>query len=134
MTRSRISTYSFTKLIVDDLEKMASFYSEVYDLDRIEKIHSEIGPDAIDEVLLGVGDQAIEASLILLRFVDKPRPRNGEVILGFMTDDLPALLDRVRAAGGGVHAGIVEHPEMKLRVAFATDPEGHLAEIVEMGG
>jgi hypothetical protein len=31
-----------------------------------------------------------------------------------------------------VHAPIREIPEMKLRVAFATDPEGHLAELVQM--
>jgi predicted enzyme related to lactoylglutathione lyase len=71
-------------------------------------------------------------SLILLEFADRPRPPNGEVILGFTTDDLPALLDRIRAAGGGVHVAIRELPEMKLRVAFATDPEGHLAELVQM--
>ena len=27
---------------------------------------------------------------------------------------------------------IKEMPELKLRVAFATDPEGHLAELVQM--
>jgi predicted enzyme related to lactoylglutathione lyase len=54
------------------------------------------------------------------------------VILGFTTDDLPALLELVRAAGGGVHAPIKDMPELKIRVAFATDPEGHLAELVQL--
>jgi len=54
-----------------------------------------------------------------------------EVILGFTTNDLPRLLDRVRAAGGGVHTDIRDLPDMKVHVAFATDPEGHLIEIVE---
>ena len=52
MTEQEKSSFAFTKLIVQDLEKM-------------------------------------------------PQPPAGEVILGFTTDDLPALLDRVRAAGGG---------------------------------
>jgi predicted enzyme related to lactoylglutathione lyase len=42
------------------------------------------------------------------------------------------LLDRVRAAGGAVQSPIKEMPELQLRVAFATDPEGHLAELVQM--
>jgi lactoylglutathione lyase len=54
-----------------------------------------------------------------------------DLILGFTTRDLPALLDRVRAAGGGVHSDIRAYPDLNIRVAFATDPEGHLIEIVE---
>jgi predicted enzyme related to lactoylglutathione lyase len=54
------------------------------------------------------------------------------VILGFTTDDLPALLERVRAAGGAVHTPMREMPELNLRVAFAADPEGHLAELVQI--
>jgi len=132
MTEPRPSTFSFTKLVVDDLEKMAAFYTQVYDLKQITRVRDQIGSEAIDEIILGTGSEMSPGSLILLRFVDRPRPQNGEVLLGFTTGDLPALLERIRAAGGGVHAGIKEVPEMKLRVAFATDPEGHLAELVEM--
>ena len=38
-------------------------------------------------------------------------------------------LDRI-TAGGGVYCDI-RNSDMKVRVAFATDPEGHLIEIVE---
>ncbi len=125
-------TFSFTKLVVADLEKMAAFYSAVYGLEQIMRVQDHIGPDAIDEIMLGTGKEMSPGSLVLLHFVDKPAPRNGEVILGFTTDDLPALLERVRAAGGSVHAEIRDMPELNLRVAFATDPEGHLAELVQM--
>lgn len=128
------TTFSFTKLVVDDLEQMAAFYTRVYDLEQVRRVRDQICEEAIDEIILGFGGEMAPGSLILLRFVDRPPPRNGEVLLGFTTGDLPALLDRVVAAGGRIHAAIKEIPEMKLRVAFATDPEGHLAELVQMLG
>ena len=127
----RLSTFTFTKLVVDDLEKMAAFYGEVYELQQITRVNDAIGDEQIDEIILGTAGAPSPGALILLKYVDRPRPRNGEVILGFTTNDLPALLDRVRAAGGGVHADIRDFPDMKIRVAFATDPEGHLIELVE---
>ena len=126
------SSYAFTKLVVDDLEKMAAFYSQVYGLREVARVQERIAGAAIDEILLGVGPEMSPGSLVLLNFVDAPPPRNGEVILGFTTDDLPALLERVRGAGGGVHAEIRQMLEMKIQVAFATDPEGHLAELVQV--
>ena len=126
------SSYAFTKLVVDDLEKMAAFYSQVYGLREIARVQERIAGAAIDEIMLGAGAEMSPGSLVLLKFVDEPPPRNGEVILGFTTDDLPALLERVRGAGGGVHDAIRQMPEMKIQVAFATDPEGHLAELVQV--
>ena len=126
------SSYAFTKLVVHDLEKMAAFYSQVYGLREVARVQEQIAGDAIDEIMLGVGAEMSPGSLVLLKFVHEPPPRNGEVILGFTTDDLPALLERVRAAGGGVHAPIRSMPEMKIQIAFATDPEGHLAELVQV--
>jgi predicted enzyme related to lactoylglutathione lyase len=128
----RSTAFSFTKLVVDDLEKMADFYTEVFGLAAVHRVRAEIGGEPIEEILFGAGGELAPGSLVLLKFVGRPRPRPGEVLLGFTTDDLPALLDRVVAAGGAVHEGIREMPEMKLRVAFATDPEGHLAELVQM--
>jgi predicted enzyme related to lactoylglutathione lyase len=125
-----LSTFSFTKLVVDDLEKMAAFYTHVFELQQVARMSDAIVADRIDEIILGA-EAVAPGNLILLKYVDKPRPVCGELILGFTTRDLPALLDRVRAAGGGIHADIREFPDMKIRVAFATDPEGHLIELVE---
>ena len=127
------TAFGFTKLIVHDLEKQAAFYRDVYGLHSVARVQAEIAGEAIDEIMLNSDPNAAFGSLVLLKFTARPAAQQGEGILGFITDDLPALLDRVRAAGGGVHAPIKEMPELKLRVAFATDPEGHLAEIVQMG-
>jgi predicted enzyme related to lactoylglutathione lyase len=125
--------FGFTKLIVHDLEKLAAFYGEAYGLHAVSRVRGEsIGGEQIDEIMLSEDPKAAYGSLVLLRYLGRGPSPDGEVILGFTTDDLPALLERVRAAGGGVHAPIREMPELGLRVAFATDPEGHLAELVEM--
>jgi predicted enzyme related to lactoylglutathione lyase len=72
------------------------------------------------------------SALVLLKYLGRKPPPNGEVILGFTTDDLPALMERVTKAGGRVTAPIEEMPQRKIRVAFVTDPEGHLAELVQV--
>jgi lactoylglutathione lyase len=127
------STFSFTKLVVHDVEKLAAFYTSVYGLHAVKRVRGEsIGSEAIDEIMLSPDPKAPFGSFVLLKYVGRAPSPSGEVILGFTTDDLPALLDRVRAAGGGIHAPLEEMPELKIRVAFATDPEGHLAELVQV--
>jgi predicted enzyme related to lactoylglutathione lyase len=127
------TTFAFTKLIVHDLEKLSAFYAEVYGLHAVNRVRGEsIGGEEIDEIMMSADPKAQWSSLVLLRYLGRGPSPAGEVILGFTTDDLPALLDRVRAAGGGVHAAMKELPHLGVRVAFATDPEGHLAELVEV--
>jgi predicted enzyme related to lactoylglutathione lyase len=127
------ASFGFTKLIVHDLEKLAGFYREVYGLRAVNRLRgASIRGEEIDEIMLPADPKAAYGSLVLLKYLGRAPSPSGELILGFTTDDLPALLDRVRKAGGGVHAPIKEMPELRLRVAFATDPEGHLAELVQM--
>jgi predicted enzyme related to lactoylglutathione lyase len=128
------ASFGFTKLVVHDLEAMARFYQAVYGLYAVNRVREHIGDEAIDEIMLSPDAEAAWGSLVLLRYPGRGPSPSGEVILGFTTTDLPALLDRVRAAGGIVHAPMKEMPELNLRVAFATDPEGHLAELVQMLG
>jgi predicted enzyme related to lactoylglutathione lyase len=124
---------AFTKLIVHELDRMADFYRDAYGLHAVQRVRGEqIGREAIDEIMLSADPQAAWGTLVLLQVLGRGPSPTGEVILGFTTDDLPALLERVRAAGGAVHAPLREMPERGLRVAFATDPEGHLAELVQL--
>ena len=127
------STFAFTKLIVHDLERMAAFYREAYDFHVVQRVRERIGDERIEELMLSLDPGAPFGTLVLLKFVDRPARRaGGDVILGFTTDDLTMQLDRICAAGGLVHAEPREMPELHLRVAFATDPEGHLTELVQM--
>ncbi len=137
------TNFSFTKLVVRDLERMAAYYREVFDLHAVKRVRGErIGSDEIDEIVLSPDPSAPWGSLVLLHYVGgavgsdvgrAPTPP-GELILGFTTSDLPALLERVTKAGGRIHAPVKEMPGIGIRVAFATDPEGHLAELVQMLG
>jgi predicted enzyme related to lactoylglutathione lyase len=125
--------FSFTKLIVHDLEKLVAFYRDVYGLHAVHRVTGEsIGGEQIDEVMMSADPQAQWSSLVLLKYLGRAPSPTGEVILGFTTSDLPALLERVRAAGGGITAPIRELGHLGVRVAFATDPEGHLAELVQV--
>jgi predicted enzyme related to lactoylglutathione lyase len=127
------AAFAFTKLVVHDLESMAAFYRQVYGLHAVNRVRGEsIGGEEIDEIMISADPKAQWSSLVLLKYVARAPSPCGEAILGFTTDDLPALLERVEKAGGRIHAPIQEMPELKIRVAFATDPEGHLAELVEV--
>lgn len=127
------ANFGFTKLIVHDLEKMVTFYRDVYGLHAVNRVTGEsIGGEQIDEIMLSADPKAQWSSLVLLKYLAREASPNGEVILGFTSDDLPALLDRVTKAGGAVTAPIKELPHLGVRVAFATDPEGHLAELVQV--
>ena len=47
-------------------------------------------------------------------------------------DIIEAVYERVLAAGGAVHAAVRQDPGSPYKVGFIRDPEGHLAEVVEM--
>ena len=127
-----MTTFGFTKLVVGDLERMKAFYVNAYGLKQFDRVRADIGIDPIDEIMLGKDSGFGPGSLVLLRFTELAPPRPGAVILGFVTDDLKAQVERVVANGGRIHAAIKDIPEMKVRVAFVKDPEGNLAELVQM--
>jgi len=124
------SRFSFTKLVVADLEAMSAFYREVYGLTEVMRFGAEVAGRPIDEIILG-GDGA-SSGLILFKFLDRAVPTNGEVLLGFTTDDVGALFERGVAAGGSVWAD-VKDPGLAgvALVGFLADPEGHIAEVVQ---
>jgi predicted enzyme related to lactoylglutathione lyase len=122
----------FTKLVVHDLEKLSTFYCEAYGLHAVKRVREHIGDEEIDEIMLAADPEAPFGSFVLLKYLARSPSPIGELLLGFVTDDLPALLGRVCAAGGAVHVPMREMPELGLRVAFATDPEGHVAELVQL--
>jgi predicted enzyme related to lactoylglutathione lyase len=125
--------FGFTKLVVHDLDETAAYYRSVYDLHAVHRVRgASIGGEQIDEIMMSADPSAQFGSLVLLKYLGRGPSPSGELILGFTTDDLPGLLERVRANGGTVTEPIKELPELKLSVAFATDPEGHLAELVQM--
>ena len=123
--------FGFTKLQVDDLEKTADFYKAVCGLTEQQRVQSSITGRAISEIIFNPPYQGA-ATFVLLKFLDAPKPTNDEVILGFITEDVDAFMQRVEAAGGTVQTAPVPDPEHGVKVGFCTDVEGHLIEVVEL--
>ena len=134
MAAQPTATLSFTKLVVDDLDAMADYYCAVFGLHRATRARFEDGAEgeAIEEISLAPNPGDAFGPLSLLTYESRPAPPSDEVILGFTTDDLEAMLERVRRAGGAQRGKLKEFPVHGLRIAFARDPEGHLSEIVEV--
>ena len=129
-----LAHFAFCKLLVNDLEKTAAFYRTVFglaDWKRVAHDHSATTGGPIDEITFR-STAAGGPSLTLLKTTDRPAPPIGEAVMGFITPDLAALLDRAKAAGGELARPIRDMPEHKVKVAFVKDNEGHLIEVVEL--
>lgn len=123
--------FGFTKLLVDDLDRAAAFYTEVCGVKEQYRVESEIGGRAIREILFEATAPGA-ATFVLLKFVDAPKPSNDEVILGFITDDVDAFCERALAAGGSLVETPRAQPKHGVKVGFVRDVEGHLIEVVEL--
>lgn len=126
--------YSFTKLVVHDLEGMSAYYQRAYGLKEFGRVQADIEGDAIDEIFLGVEGPHGPGALTLLSYPGRPAPTPGAIILGFVADDLDALVSHIESAGGTLRDGIRESEAAAVRVAFTADPEGNLAENVQVTG
>jgi len=136
MPQDRKATFSFTKLIVDDEERMAEYYHQVYGLNKLQRVQNDASAAVgrLREVIMGPGEtlSTDSESLVIIKLLDRPPPRDQEAILGFITPDLDALAERVLAHGGKHLSPIKSMPEHGVRVLFTTDPEGRLSENVEL--
>jgi predicted enzyme related to lactoylglutathione lyase len=124
----------FTKLIVDDEEKMASYYAAVYGLTPAIRVTGDsIGTgENFREVIMLRGEDMASGTLVMFKFVDRPKPRDQQVILGFVTEDLDGLKARILANGGKLVGPTRDEPDHGVRVQFSEDPEGGFAENVQM--
>ena len=122
--------FSFTKLVVADLEASAAFYSEVFGLREQYRVQDDIGGRAMEEILFE--SEPGDATFVLLHFDDTPEPAAGSAIGGFITDAIDELFPRAVAAGATVVGPVHDAPEHGVRVGFLADPDGHLLEICQL--
>lgn len=128
---SQKAHFGFTKLIVQDLEKSADFYKEVCGLTELARVSAAVNDRKIEEIMFNPTGPGT-ATFVLWKWLDREANVTDETILGFQTADIAAFVDRTRAAGGKVVQEIVPMPEHGVKVAFVTDPEDHLIEVVEL--
>jgi lactoylglutathione lyase len=119
--------FTFTKLIVGDLERSAAFYRDVSGLTEVNRISAESDGRTLTEIILA-SDPPAPATLILITYHGEPIAPRGDSVLGFYTADIDAFLKRLVAAGGSVTSPVKTLPEAGLRYAMATDNEGHIIE------
>ncbi len=126
----------FTKLIVDDEEKMTEYYTSVYQLKAAVRVAGDsVGSgEGFREVILTQGEDMSSGTLVMFKFTDRPKPRDQQVILGFITDDMDALKDSIVANGGTLVGPTRDEVSHGVRVQFSQDPEGALAENVQLLG
>lgn len=122
--------FSFTKLLVADLDASMVFYRDVFGVEEQGRVTAAIAGRKIDEILCKPTAPG-GAMFVLLKFEGTAKPAADEVILGFVTDDLDGVCSRAVAAGGRVVEPPYHSEHGNVRVAFVADNEGHLIEVVQ---
>ena len=104
--------FSFSKLIVHDLERTAAFYKAVFGLVEWQRVESATNGRSIVEISF-LPTYPGGGSLTLIKFLDTSRPCHGEMIVGFTTNDIDFAQDLVAQPGWD-----------KMRGYLATHPAG----------
>lgn len=124
-----MNSLSFVKLVVDDLEAVARFYEQVFGMSRTARFQAESEMGPIDEIVLDSGEGA---RLIIVKWLERPAPPAGELMLGFRSTDIDQLFSEASAAAGTiVRAPSPSKEAGGLIVGLLADPEGHAIEIIE---
>jgi predicted enzyme related to lactoylglutathione lyase len=130
MSDALTARFSFTKLVVPDLEAAAAFYRAVFGYGEGQVVRSTIAGRPMEEIIFPRTEG--EAGLILLQYLEGPEPSPSGVIAGYRTSDLDAFQARVLAAGGAVVQPIAPLASVPhMRFAFFADPAGYVIEVLE---
>jgi lactoylglutathione lyase len=121
----------FTKLIVQDLDKESAFYRSVCGLVEEGRADDQIAGRPITEVYFKA-DPPGTGTFTLTKFRDVVRPTVQAVILGFIADDIDAFVQRAVDAGAAIIEPAQSRPEHGVKVAFVSDVERNLIEVVEL--
>ena len=116
-----------TGMAVGDLEKATAFYVEVLGLKKLQ----EVDLDERREHLLGSGKPGAP-TLVLMEYKDRPKPASDTEASKFVfyVRDVAGTAATIVASGGRVTREPAPYGENL--VAFATDPEGHLLELIQV--
>jgi predicted enzyme related to lactoylglutathione lyase len=124
------ANFSFTKLVVRDLDRMGDFYGRLLGTNDAQRLQAKIDGDVIDEIIIGIDGQP---GLILMSGLAGSEPNATGVVLGFTTTGIAELFERAQASGGKVRRAPRAVAEAGgLLVGLLDDPEGHTLEVVEV--
>lgn len=131
LDKTRNVEFSFTKLLVHDLERAVAFYRAVCEYGEGYTVEATMIDRPIRETILSRPGGGAE--LVLMTYLDGVHPQPGCVVNAFNTVDIEAFQARVLAAGGAVLEPIKDlaFNDNVMRIAFFADPEGFLLEVME---
>ena len=121
----------FTKLVVEDSDKMSAFYGAVCGLIEEGRGEDQIAGRPMCEVYFKA-DPPGTGTFTLTKFLDAPRPKVEAVILGFVAGDIDRFIEKAVAAGATIVETAHARPDHGVKVAFLKDVEGNLIEVVEL--
>lgn len=122
-------SFGFTKLVVRDLDRIEAFYRDVFGLVTLHRVGTDEHAFALDEAIMTLGDEGHR--LVVTRYRDRSAPASGAAWTGFVVEDLDATLADVILLGGQVVVTPHRNDSFGVRAAVASDPEGHLIEIIQ---
>ena len=128
---NKVVPLGFTKLIVQDLDKVAAFYGAVCGLVEEAQADAEIAGRPIRELYFKSNPPGT-GNFTLTKFLDVEKSATESVILGFIADDIHQFVESAAAAGGVVVVAAHPEPEHGVHVAFVKDVEGNLIEVVQL--
>lgn len=126
--------FLFTKLVVSDLERVATFYSAVFAMQPMHRVASDEHKYALEEIVLSSGAAPGAHRLLIVRYRDLPCPPAGSCWTGFMVADIEATLAAAIDAGGKIEVPAHDNDDHGVRAAILSDPAGHLIEVVQLTG
>ena len=127
----RVVPLGFTKLVVEDLDKMGAFYGAVCGFIEEARAEAKIADRPIRELHFKA-DPPGTGTFTLTKFLDASRAVGDALILGFVSDNIQQFVDDAVNAGATVVEPVSSQPEHGVKVAFVNDPEGNLIEVVEL--
>jgi catechol 2,3-dioxygenase-like lactoylglutathione lyase family enzyme len=133
MSEPALTSFSFAKLVVDDLDASRRFYEKVTGVANPQEISSTLAGRPLRELIYN--DANGRPLLILFSHEDDQPAGKGDMYLGFATPDIAGFVDRALANGGKLldPAHVSSASGGSVQVAVVADPEGHWIEVVQVG-
>jgi catechol 2,3-dioxygenase-like lactoylglutathione lyase family enzyme len=122
--------FSFTKVVVRDLDRSESFYRDVFGMVRIRRLTATEHQFAAEEVTLSLSGADTSHVLVLMHYLRRSAPPTGAAWLGFIVADIDATLAAIEQSNGRIEVRKHHNAEHGVYAALGADPDGHMIEII----
>lgn len=123
-----LKAMGFTKIIVADLGGMEDFYVKGLGMEIVTRITVDEPGWELDEVVLSAGEGS---QLALVHYRTREAPTPGEAVIGLYVADIEGVIATAVARGANIVVPVRVLPEHGIKMAYVSDPEGHMLEFLE---